>query len=226
MSDPQSVSSYPVWDLPVRVSHWAIMLLFAWQFLSGHFDWLPRVHLWAGYLLLVVLAFRLVWGFVGSESARFGAMLKSMRSLVAGLADLGRPGPGYSAGHNPVGAISVLLMLSLLVVQSLTGLFVETWGELRGPLAERIGRDTALWLADVHSLIRWPLLLVIAIHVAAAFWHLGWKRENRIGAMLGNGRLRLPADPQLQAAKPGRALLTLLVCALAVGSIAVFGPID
>lgn len=226
MSEQQRVSPYPVWDLPVRVSHWAIMLLFTWQFLSGHFGWLPRIHLWAGYLLLVVLAFRLVWGFVGSESARFGSMLKSMRALVAGLADLSRPSPGYSAGHNPVGAISVLLMLSLLVLQSLTGLFVETWGELRGPLAERIGRDTALWLADVHSLMRWPLLLLVTVHVAAAFWHLGWKRENRIGPMLTDGRLRLPADPHLRTTRIAPALLVLLACALVVASIVVFGPID
>lgn len=225
-SSPQALAPYPVWDRPVRASHWAIMLLFAWQFLTGQFGWLPNLHLWTGYLLLAVLLFRLLWGIVGSPSARFGPMLRSLGQLGSALGDLPRRRPGYRPGHNPVGALSVLLMLCLLLAQSMTGLFVETWGDLRGPLAERVSRNTALWLGDLHGLLRWPVLALILIHVGAAFWHLWWKHENRIGAMLAHGRLCLPADPQLEAATNARAALAFLASLLAVAAVVVFGPID
>lgn len=223
---PENLPLHRVWDLPVRASHWAIMLLFAWQFLTGHFGWLPGVHLWTGYLLLAVLAFRVAWGLVGTRSARFGPMLVSLRDLPAAAAALLQRQPGRQAGHNPLGALSVLLMLVLLLAQSVTGLFVETWGDVRGPLAERIARDTALWMGDLHSLLRWPVLALVLVHVGAGFWHLWWKRENRIAAILGDGRLRLPRDPGIEPAGSGRALAALLLSLVAIAAIAVFGPID
>lgn len=203
-----------------------MMLLFTWQFLTGHFGWLPWLHLWTGYLLLAVLLFRVLWGLIGSDSARFGPMLLALREFGAAVADLGRRRPGYRAGHNPVGAASVMLMLVLLIAQSITGLFVETWGELRGPLAERIDRDTALLMGDLHSLLRWPVLALVLVHVGAGFWHLLWKRENRIGAIMLHGRLELPGDPDFRSATSGRALLALAISLLAVACVAVFGPID
>ena len=201
------------------------MLLFAWQFLTGHFGWLPAFHLWAGYLLLVVLTFRLLWGLVGSESARFSRMLASLRYLGGAVSDLGRRRPGYWPGHNPVGAISVLLMLVLLLGQSVTGLFVETWGEVRGPLAERIDRDLALWLRDLHSVLRWPLLALVMVHVAAGFWHLFWKHENRLGAIFFDGRLLLPHNPQIELGSNSRAAIALFICVSMVAALALLGPI-
>lgn len=214
-----------VWDLPVRFSHWTIMVLFAWQFLTGHFGWLPDLHVWTGYLLLAALLFRVLWGLAGSDSARFGPMLSSLREFGSALADLARRRPGYRAGHNPVGAVSVLLMLGLLLAQSITGLFVETWGDVRGPLAERIDRGTALWMADVHSLLRWPLLALVLIHVGAGFWHLLWKRENRIGAIMLHGRLKLPGTPELRPGTNTRAIAALAISLIVVACVAMFGPI-
>lgn len=217
--------SYPVWDLPVRISHWLIALLFVWQFLSGHFGWYPAAHLWTGYALLAVIGFRLQWGLFGSDSARWLALFSRLRDLPAGLAELPRRSPGYAAGHNPVGALSVLLMVALLLTQSVSGLFFESWGEVRGPLAERVGRDTALWLTDLHGLLRWPTAVVVAIHIAAGFHHWLWKGENRLGAIFVHGRLALPADPRLRRAGTVAAIVAAAASLAVVGTIAWMGPI-
>lgn len=217
--------SYPVWDLPVRISHWLIGLLCVWQFLSGHFGWFPTVHLWAGYGMLAVIAFRLQWGLIGSDSARWLSLFARLRRLPAGLADLPRRSPGFAAGHNPVGALSVLLMVALLLTESVTGLFFESWGEVRGPLAERVARDTAVWLSDLHGLLRWPTAALVVVHVAAGIHHLVWKGENRLGAIFLHGRLTLPADPNLRRAGVTPAVLAAAVSLALVGAIAWMGPI-
>lgn len=221
-----SGSSKVIWDGAVRACHWALVVLFCWLFLSGHFGWLPALHLWAGYLFLVVLLFRVEWGLWGSESARFTRMLRSLPQFGSAFTDLGQRHPGHWPGHNPVGAVSVFLMLFVLLALSLTGLFVESWGELRGPLSERVERRTAVWLSDLHGLLRWPALGLVVVHVGAALHHLLWKRENRIGAILLHGRLTLPADPSLRRAHPAAAMLALAAAAAAVALIVWLGPID
>lgn len=221
-----SASSKVIWDGAVRACHWALIVLFCWLFLSGHFGWLPSLHLWAGYLFLAVLLFRVEWGLCGSESARFARMLRLLPRFGGALRDLGRRRPGHWPGHNPVGAVSVLLMLILLLAVSITGLFVESWGEVRGPLAERVERSTALWMSDLHGLLRWPALVLIVVHVAAALHHLLWKHENRIGAILLHGRLELPTDNRLRRARPATALLALVAAAMAIALVVWLGPIE
>jgi cytochrome b len=220
-----NLETYPVWDLAVRVSHWGMATLFAWLALSGHFGWWPILHLWAGYALLALLLFRVTWGIWGSDSARFGAMLASLKSIGPTLRDLTSRHPGHAAGHNPIGALSVLLMLTLLLAQSLTGLFFESWGEVRGPLAERVGRDSVVVISDLHGLLFWPLLALVGIHVLAGLYHLVWKRENRLGAIFVHGRLRLPADPAVRRPSVLLALLSGLAAIAAVVLVAWWGPV-
>lgn len=220
-----SLSAYPVWDPAVRASHWALAVLLPWQLLTGYFGWWPSFHVWTGYALLAVVLFRVLWGWVGSESARFGALLAGPVRIGQAFAELARRRPGRHAGHNPVGALSVLLILALLLAQSLTGLFFESWGDVRGPLAERVSRETAVWLSDLHGLLFWPLLILVCIHVAAGFHHLLWKGENRLGAIFLHGRLNLPADPALKTGGRTRAGAALLIALLVVAAIAWFGPI-
>lgn len=212
-----------VWDGWTRFSHWALVLLFAWQFLSGHFGWLPGLHLWGGYLLLAVLLFRLQWGLFGSASSRFTGMLRRLGELGEGLRTLGRRRPGRWRGHNPLGVVSVLLMLGLLLAQSATGLFVETWGDVRGPLAERIGRDAALAMADLHDLLRWPLLLIVVVHIAAAVYHRWWKKDDRIAAIFLHGRLE--GAGATRKAPPAAGPAAAIIALAAVGLIAWLGPI-
>lgn len=222
MSQP----NYPVWDLPTRLSHWAIALLFTAQFIGGQYSvFSTALHLWLGYALLVIVLFRLLWGLVGSETARFSHFLRNPMAVARYLARLPDSQPTHSPGHNPAGGWSVVVMLLLLLTQSITGLFVETWDELRGPLAERVGRDTALLMTDLHALLHWPLLVIVLVHVIAVLYYRLRKGENRIGPIFGSGRIDLPQTPALHFAGPGRALAVLAVSLAAVGAVVIFGPI-
>lgn len=220
---------YAVWDLPTRLTHWSILILFTVQILSAESTLLPNVvHLWGGYLLLLAILFRLVWGFVGSESARIGKLLPRPQAVRAYLPELLSRHPTRYPGHNPVGALSSAALLLLLLASALTGLFVETWGEIRGPLAERVARTTALHLSDWHELLRWPLYFLASVHVFAVLLYLFAKRENRISPMLGHGRIKLAANPgldQVSARRARRAIPVLLVCCCLVLALIFFGPI-
>jgi cytochrome b len=219
--------SCPVWDLPTRVSHGLITVLFIVQFASGHFGLLPGpVHLWCGYLLLSVVLFRIWWGFAGSDSARFSHFVAGPRAVLEYLPRLFSTRPTHWPGHNPIGAISVMLLLGLLLIQCVTGLFHESWAELRGPLAERVGRSTAILLSDLHGLLRWPLLLVVVIHVTATLFYRFAKSENRISAIYGSGRLTLPSPPDLRQVPAHRAVIPALVCLLLVAMVIWLGPIE
>lgn len=213
-----------VWDLPVRLSHWAMLILLLVQFGTGLFGLFDmRVHLWAGYALLTVLVFRILWGLFGSDSARFSRFIRGPRATLAYLRDLAEPRPAHWPGHNPVGAWSVLVLLALTLAQSVTGLFAREYGGVAGPLADRVGRQLGRSLSDPHAWLYWLMLLWILVHVGAAFYHLLYKRENRIGPIFGNGRLPLYRDPGLRFAGVGRAWLLLAVSIAAVAVIVLQG---
>lgn len=216
-----------VWDWPTRLSHWLIFLLFMVLFLGGQFGIGPvGLHLWAGYLLLVVVLFRIGWGLVGSDSARLGRMLPTPGELLAYLPRLFTRQRSDHLGHNPAGALSSLALIVLLLAQSITGLFIETWGDWRGPLAERVSRDTMLLMGDLHDLLRWPLLAMVIIHLVAVLGYLVFKREDRITPMLAHGRLPAATDPGLRQQSLRRALGVLALAALPVVLIIWLGPID
>lgn len=202
---------YRVWDLPTRLSHWAIAVLVPAQFGSGLLEVLPMGwHLWCGYALLVALLFRVLWGFVGSPSARFGSFLRGPSAMLEYSRQLFEPKPSRWAGHNPLGGWSIVLMLAFALAQSVTGLFSESI-DLAGPLVASVDRATARAAEDWHGWLYWPLLLLVVLHVAAAFFHLAYKRENLIAPIFGDGRLELERDPALGFAGATRALVVLAI---------------
>src|SRR3954468_11261899 len=101
-----------VWDLPVRLFHWALVVLIATSYFSGQAggDWM-KLHFWSGYAILTLLLFRIVWGFVGSTTARFSNFVKGPTAWLVYLRDLLTSRRTYDVGHNPVGGIMVLLLI-------------------------------------------------------------------------------------------------------------------
>lgn len=220
MSRP-TLTPYRVWDLPTRLCHWALVWLLAAQWASGQFGLLPIAsHLWLGYALLVVVVFRILWGVFGSDSARFSRFLRGPAALRAYLGQLRSDRPTHWPGHNPVGGWASVLLLALILVQAVTGLYAERRGVLAGPLVETVSRGTVRSLTDLHGLLHWLLLPVIAVHIGAALYYRRRKGENRIGPIFGNGRIDLPEAPALRFAGPLRALLLLAVSLALVAAIA------
>ena len=206
----------PVWDRPTRIFHWVLVVLVVVCYLSGRngrFD----IHIPAGQALLVLVVARIIWGFAGSASSRFSAFVRPVREIAAYLPTLLRRQPDGRAGHNPLGGLSVVAMLLVLVAQASLGIFaVDVDGLHEGPLSFLVSYDAAREAAELHAIVVDALLILVGLHLAAVLFHLLYKRENLTRAMLtGRGRLAEGQTPP-RLVSDARALLALALAAAAV----------
>ncbi len=201
-----------VWDLPVRVMHWSLVLAVCGSWLTQELegDWF-RYHVWCGYAVLLIVTTRLLWGFVGTRHARFTSFLRGPRAILQYL----RGGAHY-AGHNPLGALMVVALLLMLATQAVTGLFANDQIMNTGPLFGYVSNALSDRLTSIHGQLFDLLLAAIALHVAAAFVYLFFKRENLILPMI-TGRKPPSQVPPDQAINSSRAWLALLILALLSG---------
>lgn len=199
-----------VWDLPTRLFHWALVALIAFSWWSGEEE-LTGWHMWSGYAVLALLVFRIVWGFVGSSTARFANFVTGPRTIAGYLRNV----KGWAGvGHNPLGALSVVAILVMLAVQVTTGLFqTDDDGLVEGPLAPLVGYDLAEAAHDLHETSFDVLLVLIGIHVAAILGYRLFLGKDLVGPMLsGRARLRAGIEP-LRPAKPWAVLVSVLLAA-------------
>jgi cytochrome b len=175
-----AVRTMRVWDLPTRLVHWAMAALIPWSWWTAHNDQLER-HRLSGYLLLGLLLFRLIWGFAGSETARFASFVRgpvAIRRYLRGEAPA-------RLGHNPLGALSVLALLAALAAQIGLGLFaVDEDGLESGPLSYLVSFDTARSAAAIHHKLFWGLVALVALHIAAIAYYLVAKKRNLVATMI------------------------------------------
>jgi len=198
-----------VWDLPLRVTHWALALAVAGCFATHYagiewFAWHRRL----GYVVLVLVAFRVVWGFVGTRHARFASFVRGPRAILLYL----RGGMRETAGHNPLAALSVLAMLLLLAAQALTGLYANDEIMSMGPFYGWIDPALSNRITTWHRLNSDGLLVLVILHVAAVAWYVLVRRQALLRAMLGG---RKPADvvPEGAEIAGSRTLLAVVIVA-------------
>jgi cytochrome b len=209
-----------VWDVPVRLFHWLLVLLFAFMFFSGKSgsEWMEW-HMRCGYAILALLLFRVMWGFVGSSHARFSSFLAGPSAALSFVKKLMAREQAPHAGHNPLGGWMVLVMLLALLFQVGTGLFANDDLLSEGPLRKFVSDATSNQLTSLHSWNFNLLLLLAGLHILAVLYHAGFMKENLIGAMF-TGVKRMPADAAggvvARFASPWLALALLCVAALAV----------
>jgi len=209
-----------VWDAPVRLFHWLLVLLFAFSFFTGKAgsEW-TEWHMRSGYTILGLLLFRVMWGFAGSTHARFTSFLAGPTTCLEFAKKLLARAPAPYAGHNPLGGWMVLVLLLALLFQTGTGLFANDDVLWEGPLAALVSKATSDQLTTYHSWNVNFLLLLVGLHVIAVLYHAGFMKENLIGAMF-TGVKRMPAAATggvvARFASPWLALVLLCVAALAV----------
>jgi cytochrome b len=174
-----------VWDIPIRLFHWSIVLLVGICWVTGKND-LLRWHKLSGYAVLSLVLFRLYWGVFGSQTARFSQFLRGPRAVSLYVRSLRfRDGLHSSIGHNPLGGWNVLALLLGLFTQTISGLFaVDVDGVESGPLARFVSFGTGRHAATVHREAFSLLLVVIGVHVAAVAGYLVLRRDNLIMPML------------------------------------------
>ncbi|MDR3530172.1 MAG: cytochrome b/b6 domain-containing protein [Rhodopila sp.] len=201
-----------VWDLPVRLFHWAIVVLIFAAWLSQEVNRMD-LHLWVGYAIMTLLLFRIAWGFVGSDTARFTRFLRSPAAALRHLAHLRRREPDTEIGHNAAGGWMVLVMLALIGVQTGTGLFSNDDGDTEGPLMHLVSKGRSDWLSHIHYLNFKVIEAVIVLHVLAIVAYAVLKRQNLVRPMVTGTKL-MPGDaPAPRLVSPVWALVTLAVAA-------------
>ncbi len=213
-----------VWDLPTRLFHWSLVALILLQFLSGEFGLIPMSwHYWLGYATLALVVFRVLWGFAGSHTSRFASFVRGPGAVLHYARETAAGRHVHVVGHNPVGGWSVLLILLSIFVQSISGLFSSDDLTETGPLVDRVSDATVEWMTRVHHLNRWLLVLLIVLHVGAVVMHWAIRRDNLVAAMI-HGRGRAASDNDAPHMAPlHRALVLLVISAIAVAFVVTFG---
>ena len=203
-----------VWDLPTRVFHWALVALVVALWISAISGWMT-VHYVCGVAALVLVSFRIIWGFLGSTTARFTHFAASPRRVVAYLREVRDGVEVRHAGHNPAGGWMVMTFLLLVLAQAGLGLFANDEFDFKGPLAELVSGKRSDLLTRVHVFLFDAILVCIWVHVCAISFYALVKRDNLIGPMLHGSKSpeRVPADSRLTFVSTARALLVLVVVA-------------
>lgn len=193
MSHPESTSSTRVWDPVVRVGHWLLAAGFFTNYIME--DEVMGLHVWIGYSIVAIVLLRVLWGFVGTEHARFGDFVRSPSTVSQYLGNLFRGRARHYRGHNPAGGIMILLLLACMAALAFSGIVLYALEENAGPLAGWVveageGGAQALWSADEHFweethevLVNLMLGLVI-IHVLGVVITSRLHKENLVRAMI------------------------------------------
>lgn len=212
-----------VWDLPVRLFHWALVVLVAICFISiksGN----VTAHQYAGVSVLVLIVFRIIWGFIGSSTARFSDFIQTPSIIFQYIKTQKSP----TEGHNPLGAWMVLALLGMLLIQTVTGLFLEdnTYIAQDSPLFKLISSDTRSILKQIHVVGELILYGLIGLHILAGIGYLLIKKQNLIRTMVTGKRpvseLHISGF-QLMNDRPVLALIVLISLAI-LAYLAFFYP--
>ncbi|NBC15373.1 MAG: cytochrome B [Gammaproteobacteria bacterium] len=182
-----------VWDPAVRIFHWALAVGFLTAYVT---EGDMPVHAWAGYSLVALLLFRLLWGFVGPGHARFADFMRSPREVLGHLKAMLRLREPRYLGHNPAGGAMALALLALIAATAGLGLVLYGVDEGRGPLAALAGglsESGAHWLEEAHEVFANATLAFVLLHLGGVLWESLRHRENLIGAMI-SGRKRGSVD--------------------------------
>ncbi len=210
-----------VWDLPTRVFHWLLAAAVTGSFVSVKIGGNAMIwHGRFGYFVLTLLMFRLAWGFVGPVHARFSTFIKGGSAV---LAEIRSKNPA-SVGHSPLGALSIIALLSLFSAQAFFGLLTTDDIFYDGPLVKHVSARVVEFASWFHHNTEWFLIALVALHVLAIIFYRVVKKRDLIGPML-HGDQPVPQGISVRASQDDlsirlKALAVFLGCALFVSLIA------
>ena len=187
-----------VWDAPVRVFHWLMVLCFAGAWLTAESEHWRLLHVTLGYTMAGLVGFRLLWGLLGTRHARFASFVRGPKAAARYVGAALRGRPEHHAGHNPAGAIAIVALLALTVIVTASGWL--TYAELGGD-----------WLEELHEGAASFMLGVVGVHIAGVLIGSWLHRENLVGAMLSG---RKPGRPEEGIARAWRSVAALMLVAV------------
>ena len=203
-----------IWDWPLRLFHWLLVVAVVGAYITGELGGsLTEWHDYLGRLALGLLVFRLIWGFIGSYYARFVNFFPTPARLITYF-----HGGWHGAGHNPLGALSIIALLLLLVGLVVTGLFANDDIAFEGPLFNLIDKSLSDQLSGWHAGLVNGLLGLLALHVGAILFYLLIKKTNLIAPMLTGSKPLLANDRLIPNGRVGslRIIIALFFSMLVV----------
>jgi cytochrome b len=214
-----------VWDLPTRLFHWLLAAAVAGLVITGNIGGNAMVwHARLGYTVLALLLFRLLWGFAGGYWSRFASFVTGPGSV---LRYLKAPQDfSHRMGHNPLGSLSVLALLLVLLLQAASGLFADDDIAFTGPLNKFVSNATAAVLTGYHKNVgQFALYALVALHIGAIVYYHLRKKQNLLGPMLSGDKDVPSAAFASKDGWPQRllALALFALCAAAVAALVSLG---
>jgi cytochrome b len=200
-----------VWDIPTRLFHWLLAASFAGAYLTSESERLAAIHVACGYALLGLIGFRLIYGLVGSRYSRFAEFVRGPDAVIGYLKSLLSDHPQRFVGHNPAGAVAVVLLLALGLATGASGFAM--YNELGGE-----------WLEEVHEACANAMLAVVVIHVLGVIVSSVLHRENLVRAMVSGYKEGEPEEGIARSHGFFALLLAAAVAALAWSSTQIAGP--
>jgi cytochrome b len=199
-----------IWDIPTRLFHWSLVVLIGISFytgLSGGFVEMDY-HMISGYCILSLVLFRILWGLFGGYYARFTTFVKGPGTIIRYLKNLGTNTLNTKtlntntlnsntlnsntlpyAGHNPLGALSIVSILLVLFTQAMTGMFANDDIMLEGPLVHLVSYDTSRMLTGIHKTNKWIIGALVLIHLLAILFYQFYKKDRLIIPMISGRKL-------------------------------------
>ena len=170
-----------VWDAPTRVFHWLLVLSFAGAYLTSESERWSLVHITLGYTLGGLITFRLIWGFVGTRYARFTSFVKGPSEVLQYAKSMATLKPKHFVGHNPLGAVAIVLLIVSGIAIVVTGyaVFNEIGGE---------------WVAELHEVASHIMLILVGIHIVGVIAASWLHKENLARAMVNGFKQGKAAD--------------------------------
>lgn len=212
-----------LWDFPVRLFHWALVIAIVTAWWTNR-QVMIDIHAIAGYSVLALVIFRIIWGFVGSSNARFASFLTGPNKVFGYASKIpnGTMDDLTYAGHNPAGGWMVIVLILLVGIQAVSGLFAseDTFLFFDGPLVAYVSSDVASLMNWIHHTNINLIYGAVGLHVFAALFYLVVKRENLIGAMVTGAR-KVPSEladrfANISFASPVLGIGILAVCGAVV----------
>lgn len=180
----KSQAMVKVWDPLVRSFHWILVIAFFTAYITE--DDFLSVHVFAGYTVLGLILFRLLWGLVGTRYARFSSFVTRPRVAWQYLKDTLLFRAKRYLGHNPAGAAMIVLLLISLLLTTFTGLAIYGASESAGPLAGwlgNIGETGEDAIKEVHEFFANFTIVLVVLHVGGVIFESLAHRENLVRAM-------------------------------------------
>jgi cytochrome b len=202
-----------VWDLPVRLFHWLLVLSMIASYVTAKIGFeTMQIHMYIGYWTIGLIVFRVLWGFVGPKHARFSSFLKGPAGIWRYARALGAGTMIESAGHNPLGGLSVILLLALVAFQAGTGLFATDDIVWTGPYNGAVSSEWAQRLTAWHHLNFNFILAAVVLHLMAIAFYFLVKKQNLVGAMI-HGKKMVPVNDAITKSEIVKAIIVIVIAA-------------